>query len=178
MIIIGVDPGTICTGVGVIEYEKNQLKPIFQTAISQKADGLMSDRLKKIYDELCKIIEAYSPDEFAIETAFYGKNVQSALKIGYARGVSILAAANHKLIIAEYAPREIKKSVVGKGAATKEQVQYMIRTLLSLKSNKMKFDETDALAVAICHAFRANTKTSNGHTWKDFIEANPGRVIL
>ncbi len=178
MIILGVDPGTICTGIGIIQYEKNQLKPVYQGVVSQRADGLMSDRLKKIYEELCKVIEKYSPDEFAIETAFYGKNVQSALKIGYARGVSILAAANHNLNIAEYAPREIKKSVVGKGAASKEQVQFMIKTLLSIKKDKMKFDETDALAVAVCHAFRVTTKTSNGRTWKDFIEANPGRVIL
>jgi crossover junction endodeoxyribonuclease RuvC len=136
--------------------------------------------LEIIYDELVKIIQSYKPDEFAIETAFYGKNVQSAMKIGYARGAALLAAVHNKIPTSEYSPREIKKSVVGKGSASKEQVYYMIKTLLELKEEKMKYDESDALAVAVCHAFRItqhNGSTRKSKDWKSFIESYPERVL-
>ena len=97
------------------------------------------------------------------------------MKIGYARGVAILAAAHCKIPMSEYSPREIKKSVVGKGAASKEQVSYMIKTLLSVKEKKMKFDESDALAVALCHAFRRGNNKNQSKSWKSFIEAISGK---
>jgi crossover junction endodeoxyribonuclease RuvC len=99
------------------------------------------------------------------------------MKIGYARGVSILAAVHNKIPTSEYSPREIKKSVVGTGAASKEQVNYMIRTILHLKNEKIRFDESDALAVALCHAFRMKSPTKKSKDWKSFIEAFPERVI-
>lgn len=99
------------------------------------------------------------------------------MKIGYARGVSLLAAVHNNLPANEYSPREIKKSVVGNGAASKEQVFFMISTLLNLKNVKMRFDESDALAVALCHAFRLKTPLRKGKSWKDFIEAFPERII-
>jgi crossover junction endodeoxyribonuclease RuvC len=99
------------------------------------------------------------------------------MKIGYARGVSLLAAVHNNLPANEYSPREIKKSVVGNGAASKEQVFFMISTLLNLKNVKMRFDESDALAVALCHAFRTKTPLTKGKSWKDFIEAFPERII-
>lgn len=179
MRIIGIDPGTITTGFGIIEYDRNEIKHIHSGIISIPATKDFAPRLQKIYDELNLIIKKYKPDEFALETAFYGKNVQSALKIGYARGVSLLAAAHNGLPIKEYSPREIKKAVTGNGASSKEQVQYMIKKLMSINRKKIKFDETDALAVAVCHAFKITSLTGakKSRNWKEFVEANPDRIV-
>lgn len=177
MIILGVDPGTIFTGYGIISYANGEMEQIAAGVIKIPVTKELAPRLKIIYDELDRLIKIHKPDEFAIETAFYGKNVQSAMKIGYARGVSLLAAVKNDLPSKEYSPREVKKSVVGNGAATKEQVQYMIRKLLAVKKAKMKFDESDALAVAICHAFKRNNRVKKSGSWKDFVEANPGLII-
>ncbi|OIP63085.1 MAG: crossover junction endodeoxyribonuclease RuvC [Ignavibacteria bacterium CG2_30_36_16] len=177
MIIFGVDPGTNFTGCGIINFTKNQFTHVFNGLIKLKPSQPIHFRLEIIYDELDRLIKLYRPDEFSIETAFYGKNVQSAMKIGYARGVSILAAVHNKVPVSEYSPREIKKSLVGNGAASKEQVSFMIRTLLELKEEKMRFDESDALAVAMCHAFRFKMPTKKSKDWKTFVEAFPERVI-
>lgn len=177
MIIIGVDPGTNTTGYGIIKQSGSSFSRISSGCIKLTPSKPIPQRLEIIYNELNKIIKQFKPDEFAIETAFYGKNVQSAMKIGYARGVSILSAVNNGLPVSEYSPREIKKSVVGKGAASKEQVSYMIKTLLNLKSIKMKLDESDALATALCHAFRIKSPSKKSKSWKSFVEANPDRVI-
>jgi len=177
MIILGVDPGTNLTGFGIIRQDGSNFFLINNGLIKLLPDKSLSEKLVVIYDELLKLIQLYKPDEFAIETAFYGKNVQSAMKIGYARGAAILAAAHCKVPMSEYSPREIKKSVVGKGAASKEQVSFMIKTILSVKEKKMKFDESDALAVALCHAFRMKNNKSGGKSWKSFVEQNPERLI-
>ena len=177
MRILGIDPGTLFTGFGIVDYDKNELVYVASGVIKIPPTKDQPPRLKKIYDELNQIIKKYKPDEFALETAFYGKNAQSALKIGYARGVSMLVAINNGLPIKEYSPREIKKAVVGSGGASKEQVQYMMKKLLTLKNPKMKLDETDAIAVSVCHAFRVSTPVKKGKSWKDFITANPDRVI-
>jgi crossover junction endodeoxyribonuclease RuvC len=177
MIILGVDPGTNITGFGIIKQDGTSFNFIKNGLIKLSPKCSLSEKLVIIYDELINIIKSHNPDQFAIETAFYGKNVQSAMKIGYARGAAILAAAHCKIPMNEYSPREIKKSVVGKGAASKEQVAFMIKTILSLNEKKMKFDESDALAVALCHAFRMGNKNSASKSWKSFIEQNPERVI-
>jgi crossover junction endodeoxyribonuclease RuvC len=177
MIILGVDPGTNLTGFGIIKQKSNEFDLVTNGLIKLPAGKLLSQKLVIIYDELVKLIQFYKPDEFAIETAFYGKNVQSAMKIGYARGAAILAAAHCKIPSSEYSPREIKKSVVGKGAASKEQVSFMIKTILAVKEKKMKFDESDALAVALCHAFRMGNTKKRGKSWKSFIEQFPERII-
>ena len=177
MTIIGIDPGTILTGFGIVRFEKNQLFRIESGIIKPPQVKDLAPRLAAIYDRINELIKIYNPDEFAIETAFYDKNVQSAMKIGYARGVSMLAAVHNKLPIGEYSPREIKKSVVGKGSASKEQVQYMMQKLLNISKVKMKFDETDALAVAVCHAFKLDSPVKKSGSWKNFIEENPGRII-
>ena len=145
--------------------------------IKLPASKTLPSKLEIIYDDLNRLIKLYKPDEFAIETAFYGKNVQSAMKIGYARGVSILAAVHNKVPASEYSPREIKKSVVGTGAASKEQVNYMIKKILELNDSKMRFDESDALAVALCHAFRMRSPIKKSKGWKSFVESFPERVI-
>lgn len=175
MKIIGIDPGTLHTGYGIINYEKNEVSLIHADVINTPAKKDLSERLKVIYDEVNKLIKLYQPDEFAIETAFYGKNIQSALKLGHARGVSFLAAAHNNLAVNEYSPREIKRSVVGNGAATKEQVHYMIKNILKINED-IKFDISDALAIAICHAFRLKSFSKGKGSWSSFIKANPDRI--
>lgn len=177
MIILGVDPGTIITGYGIIRHDKNTFTHISNGLIKLPASNDLPHKLELIYNGLSEIIKTFKPDEFVIETAFYGKNVQSTLKIGYARGVSILAAVHNKIPVSEYSPREIKKAVVGKGAASKEQVSFMIKSLLNIRSKKMKPDESDALAAALCHAFRMKSPVKKSKSWKSFVEQNPDRVI-
>jgi len=177
MIILGVDPGTNFTGYGIIKYSKNNFSRIKSGIIKLPSSKALPLRLEIIYDQINNIIGKYRPDEFSIETAFFGKNVQSAMKIGYARGVSLLAAVHNHLPTNEYSPREIKKAVVGTGSASKRQVEFMIKTILSIKNEIMKFDESDALAVAVCHSFRMKSPLKKSKNWKTFIEAFPERVI-
>ncbi|MBM4175888.1 MAG: crossover junction endodeoxyribonuclease RuvC [Ignavibacteria bacterium] len=177
MIILGVDPGTLTTGYGIIEAERSEISLIASGVIKSAKKSKLPLRLELIYNELAKIIQKYLPDEFAIESAFYGKNAQSALKIGHARGVSILAAIHFQIPTAEYSPREIKKSVVGNGAASKQQVMYMVNHLLKLKQKKTKLDETDAIAVALCHFQKLSSPVKRHKDWKAFIEANPQLIL-
>jgi crossover junction endodeoxyribonuclease RuvC len=177
MIILGVDPGTNYTGYGIVKAHKNSFTKIVNGLIKLPTGYTLTEKLEIIYSGLDKLIKTHKPDEFAIETAFYGKNVQSAMKIGYARGVSLLAAIHNKVPTSEYSPREIKKSVVGNGAASKQQVSFMIKSLLDIKNEKMRFDESDALAIALCHAFRVRRITTRSKDWKSFIEAYPERVV-
>ena len=178
MIILGVDPGTIVTGYGLIEYTNNKFNRIDHGVIKLPSSKSLAEKLEIIYDELDRLLKYYKPNEFVIETAFYGKNVQSVLKIGYARGVSLLAAIHNKVPTNEYSPREVKQAVVGKGAASKQQVNYMVMTILNSKKIKFKPDESDALAIALCHAFRLKRPAfKKNKSWKEYITANPDRVI-
>lgn len=177
MVILGIDPGTVITGFGIINFKDNSFEYIDSGIIKPVPKSEMHFRLDEIYTAITDIIDRYKPEQFAIETAFYGKNVQSAMKIGYARGVSMLAAVRKNLPLGEYSPREVKKSVVGKGGASKEQVTYMVATLLNLKTDDMKFDETDALAVACCHALKMNSPLAKKGSWKSFVTSNPDRII-
>lgn len=188
MIILGVDPGTLITGFGIIEVNHNTYSVLTCDVVKNSSNRTLPVRLKHIYDRLCEIIHTFHPDEFAIETAFYGKNVQSALKIGHARGVSILAAVNHQIPTTEYSPREVKKSVTGNGAASKYQVQFMVKSQLQLHEAPKYFDISDALAVALCHSYQIqNGKSISRRThilpvrkrklWSDYIHSHPERVI-
>jgi len=176
IIVLGVDPGTLVTGYGVVARKDSHLRLLACGTIRNPSGQSMALRLRTIYAELTSVIEKYHPDEFAIESAFYGKNAQSALKLGHARGVSILAAVEHEIPTSEYSPREVKKAVVGTGNASKEQVQFMIKTLLGLSNGKMLLDTSDALAIAICHLHRLITPTARHKDWKSFVEAHPERV--
>jgi crossover junction endodeoxyribonuclease RuvC len=184
IIILGVDPGTLVTGYGVIEATGRGARVIEYDVIKNRSESSMPLRLKSIFAVLSDVIDRLHPDEFAIETAFYGKNAQSALKLGHARGVSILAAVSREIPTSEYSPREVKKAVVGNGGASKEQVQAMVQTLLRLKETPKLFDATDALAVALCHFQRSHTVTVRGRSsasprydsWKSFIESHPEKV--
>ena len=176
IIVLGVDPGTLVTGFGVIARREADMRLLGCGTIKNGSQESMPLRLKHIYSELQSLIDRYHPDEFAIESAFYGKNAQSALKLGHARGVSILAAVKNEIPTSEYSPREVKKAVVGKGTASKEQVQFMVKSLLDLTDGRMLLDTSDALAIAICHLHRLTTPMSKHNDWKSFIAAHPERV--
>ena len=148
--ILGIDPGSRTTGVGIIDTDGRNNKLQHFQAI-KCGNGEFPQRLKIIFTEITALIQQYKPDEVAIETVFLAKNANSAIKLGQARGAAICAAVAMDLPVYEYAPKAIKQSVVGKGAATKEQVQYMIKLLLNISENVQE-DAADALAVAICHA--------------------------
>lgn len=177
MIILGVDPGTLITGYGVVEKVGSRTRLLEYGAIWNGSENRLPARLKLIYSRLRRIIRKYRPDEFAIETAFYGKNAQSAMKLGHARGVSLLAAVNANIPAAEYSPREVKKSVVGNGAASKDQVQFMVKNLLRMKESPKFYDSTDALAVALCHLHRIAGVKSSSKSWKLYLSAHPDRVV-
>lgn len=149
-IILGIDPGSIRTGFGIIQSEKQNLIHITHGTIHAKGDTIAA-RLYFIYEELSKIIALHKPDEAAIEEVFMQVNVQSALKLGQARGAALIAIARHAVPVHEYSPRVIKKTAVGYGAASKEQIQFMMRAQLKLSVNPQA-DAADALAIAICHA--------------------------
>ena len=176
MIVLGVDPGTLVTGYGVIESKNGRIAVLGCDAIQNKSDRSMPLRLKLIFERLMEVIDRYHPDEFAIETAFYGRNAQSALKLGHARGVAMLAAVTREIPTTEYSPREVKKAVVGTGAASKEQVKAMVKTLLRMNTTPKFYDTTDALAVALCHLHRRPKRRSRPADWKAYVKANPQRV--
>lgn len=176
MIVLGVDPGTLVTGYGVVESVNGHIRVVDCGAIANDNRKAMPDRLKLIFDQLTKIINQYHPDELALETAFYGKNAQSALKLGHARGIAMLAAVLKQIPTTEYSPREVKKAVVGTGAASKEQVQYMVKSMLRMKTTPKFYDITDALAVALCHLHRRTKHSSLFRDWKAYVKANPQKV--
>ncbi|MET1253998.1 crossover junction endodeoxyribonuclease RuvC [Aliikangiella maris] len=148
-IILGIDPGSRVTGFGVIRIKGKSLEYVASGCIRVK-EGILSDRLNQIFDGIAQVIQHYKPDEAAIEQVFLAKNADSALKLGQARGAAMVAMAQHALVVAEYSARQIKQSVVGKGAADKSQVQHMVVNLLGLNATPQS-DAADGLAVAICH---------------------------
>lgn len=179
-IIMGIDPGTNILGYSVICGDKNTIKILSNGILQLKKTDLHYTRLRIIYETTSTIIKKYKPHSLAIESPFFGKNIQSMLKLGRAQGAAILAAANHHIEIIEYSPRKIKQSVTGKGNASKEQVAYMIKSMLQLKELPEHLDETDALAAAICHynsMKKIKINTSIFSTWKDFIQANPNKIL-
>jgi crossover junction endodeoxyribonuclease RuvC len=176
-IILGIDPGTNITGYGVIRAAGNKPELITIGAIDLSGYSDHYIKLKYIFDRTIGIIDEYHPDELAIEAPFYGKNVQSMLKLGRAQGAAIAAALSRSLPIYEYAPRKIKMSITGQGAASKEQVAAMLMHILKFKGTKIKLDATDGLAAALCHFFQSGARqTENAFSgWKDFMKKNPGR---
>jgi crossover junction endodeoxyribonuclease RuvC len=157
-LIIGIDPGTRITGYGIIKLESKRFSPVDFGCIRPKKDLNTADVYKHIYEGIMHLLEKYSPIAMAVELQYVDKNVASALKLGMARGMAILASAMHEIPVFEYAPSKAKKSVVGTGSASKEQVQKMIKTLLGLSTLPEPQDAADALALAICHA---NTRRSS-----------------
>jgi len=153
MRILGIDPGSVTTGFGVIDYERGRLALVDQGSIGTRRGADLPERLQKIHDALLAVIQRTTPEAIAVETPFAGQNVKSLIQLSHARGVVLLAASRAGVEVFEYAPRSVKSAVVGYGAAEKEQVATMVRRLLpDCATLKMAADASDALAIAICHA--------------------------
>ena len=151
MRILGVDPGTIVLGYGLIESVRDEMTLVHYDSIKCKARSDMSERLLFLYDGLTQVVDKYEPDVMAVESPFVGENIKSALAIGKAQAIVLLVAAQHGLPIFEYSPAKIKHHVADYGASTKEQMQEMVKLLLDLDEIPQPNDAADALAVAICH---------------------------
>ena len=183
VIILGIDPGTLLMGYCVIEASSNifSIKSIDVLKLSSKKDHYQ--RLQLIHQKITDLLDQFSPNEFAIEAPFFGKNVQSMLKLGRAQGVAIAAAMTKNIPVTEYSPRKIKQSITGNGNADKEQVWKMLQRLTTLPDKPKYYDATDALAVAICHYYGSNsiigkktTGTKKTSGWEKFVQTNPERV--
>mgnify|MGYP000002820172 CR=1 FL=1 len=159
MRVMGIDPGSNCTGYGIVEEINGDLKVVHWGSVKTKPRQSFPEKLKLIYDELIATSREFNPDEVAVEDMFYATNVKSALKLGQTRGVAILSAVNEGKPVAEYSPLEVKQSVVGYGHAEKEQVQDMVTAILKLKEKPEPLDASDALAVAICHIHAATANS-------------------
>lgn len=180
-IIIGIDPGTNLMGYGILGVRARKPHMIALGVI--KLNRLESHylRLRRIYERVLGLVEQYLPDEMAIEAPFFGKNVQSMLKLGRAQGVAMAAALARDVPIAEYEPRKIKQAISGNGAASKEQVREMLRRILQIPAEALdgqELDATDGLAAALCHFYESQrpTPTAGPKSWKEFIAKNPERI--
>lgn len=179
-IILGIDPGTNLMGYGLLAVNGKRPSMLSMGVIrlSKFEDHYM--RLHRIYERVLGLVEFYKPDEMAIEAPFFGKNVQSMLKLGRAQGVAMAAALSRQVPITEYEPRKIKMAITGNGAASKEQVRELLRRILSIpdESLDIELDATDALAAALCHHYESTRpiKTTGSGSWKDFVLRNPGKV--
>lgn len=176
-IILGIDPGTILMGYGVIK-EVNKTPELITMGIIdlQKVDGHYL-KLKMIFQRTLGLIESFAPDELAIEAPFFGKNVQSMLKLGRAQGVAIAAALSVQIPVFEYAPRKIKMAITGSGSASKEQVANLLKSMLGFDEIPKNLDATDGLAAAVCHCYQPKIENQkNYRSWKDFINKNPQRI--
>lgn len=158
MKVLGIDPGTLTSGYGIVAEEDRKLFHVASGGISPSAKQPFPKRLKKIYDELTKVIDQYRPHVIVVEDLFVSKNIKSALKLGHSRGIALLAAVNMGLPVYEYSPLEVKQAVVGNGKAEKKQVQLMVKTLLDLPKIPYPADAADALAAAICHIHASRLK--------------------
>jgi crossover junction endodeoxyribonuclease RuvC len=155
MLVLGIDPGTAITGYGLVKGEDDSLTLVAYGAITTSSDQPLPERLQRIYQELTALIEDRQPTAVAVEELFFSKNVRTALSVGQARGVALLASANAGLPIHEYTPLQVKQAIAGYGRATKDQVQQMVKMLLALDSVPQPDDAADAIAVAICHIHSA-----------------------
>jgi crossover junction endodeoxyribonuclease RuvC len=179
-IIIGIDPGTNVMGYGILGVKGKKPEMIMMGVIELNKFESHYLRLARIFERVSGLIEQYLPDEMAIEAPFFGKNVQSMLKLGRAQGVAMAAALNRDIPIAEYEPRKIKMAITGSGAASKEQVKEMVRRILNIPQENMlpQLDATDALAAALCHFYESTRpQVEKGcRSWKEFIAKNPDKV--
>jgi len=179
-IILGIDPGTTIMGFGVISVNKQKIYLVsIQELILKKIEN-HETKLKKIFDKTLSLIDEFHPDEVALEAPFFGKNVQSMLKLGRAQGVAMAASLHRSIPICEYSPKKVKMSITGNGNAGKEQVASMLKNLLELKQFPTKYlDASDGLAVAVCHYFntvkKSIDKTYSG--WGNFVKKNPDKIL-
>lgn len=177
-IILGIDPGTTIMGFGLIKVEQNQMQflQLNELQLSKYSDHYV--KLKLIFERTIELIDTFHPDEIAIEAPFFGKNVQSMLKLGRAQGVAMAAGLSRDIPITEYSPKKIKMAITGNGNASKEQVAKMLQSILRFKELPKNLDSTDGLAAAVCHFYNAGKiGTQKQYTgWKAFVSQNPGKV--
>jgi crossover junction endodeoxyribonuclease RuvC len=189
-IILGIDPGTVIMGYGLVVFSGNRLSLLEMGTLKLSSHKDAYERLQLIHKKVFELIGQFNPDDFAIEAPFFGKNVQSMLKLGRAQGVAIATAMHAGIPVTEYSPKKIKQSITGNGNSQKEQVWKMLQNILQLEGEIASYDASDALAVAVCHHFQNNyPATSFGKSaspaavsgkklngWKDFIRNNPGKI--
>lgn len=192
-IILGIDPGTMVMGYSLILQKDKHLSLLRMGVLKLKQYDNQALKLKKIFERVLEIIDEYHPDELAIEAPFYGKNVQSMLKLGRAQGVAMAAALYRDIPIFEYSPRKIKQSITGNGAASKEQVALMLQKIVKFDHLPDFLDATDATAAAVCHYFQRDINIISGDTenktvkipkgkksfnsWSSFINDNPDKIL-
>ncbi len=177
-IILGLDPGTNVMGYGLILINGSRMTVIQFGVINMGKYGDHALKLKKIFERVLALVDEYKPDEVALEAPFFGKNIQSMLKLGRAQGVAMSAALYREVPITEYAPKKVKQSVTGNGNASKEQVAKMLMQIFSIKELPKLLDSTDALAVAVCHHYQNGSLKSKSSSWSSFLKENPGRIKL
>ena len=177
-VIMGIDPGTNVMGYGAIRICGQRMALAGMGVVRMEKLTNQQMKLKTIFSRVLELIDEYKPDELAIEAPFFGKNVQSMLKLGRAQGVAMAAALYRDIPVIEYSPRKIKQSITGNGSCSKEQVAYMIRNMLKLEESPKFLDATDAIGVAICHHFQAKSlgKQEKYSSWDAFLKNNPDRL--
>ncbi|MCL2039155.1 MAG: crossover junction endodeoxyribonuclease RuvC [Bacteroidetes bacterium] len=189
MKILGIDPGSVFCGYGVIDANGKKLSVIeYGTIEVKKKAEYLPLRMKEIYDRILSVIDRTAPDSAAIESVFYSKNVQSLIKLSMARSAAILAVVNRNIDIAEYTAKDIKRSVTGRGNANKEQVRYMMKAILNIAETSNYYDTTDALAIAVCHSNHivlegknsfssSNNKSTKKTSWAKYLENHPDKIV-
>lgn len=181
-IILGVDPGTQLMGFALLKVETNKQQVLLMDVLKLTHLKDAYERLEKIHTKITELINLYRPHTFAIEAPFFGKNVQSMLKLGRAQGVAIAAAMQAGLDVTEYSPKKVKQSITGNGNADKDQVWKMLQRILSIEEKPQYFDATDALAVALCHCYQTSNPilgaTKGFKGWDDFIKKNADRIVV
>ena len=177
-IILGIDPGTTIMGFGLIRVEKVEMKLIKMHELQLKKYDNHYLKLQQIFERTLSLIEEYNPDQIAIEAPFFGKNVQSMLKLGRAQGVAMAAGLYREIPITEYSPKKIKMAITGNGNASKEQVAKMLQSLFKIKELPKNLDATDGLAAAVCHFFNQGRpeKTNSYSGWQSYVNQNPKKV--
>lgn len=177
-IILGLDPGTNIMGYGVILVQLSRVSLLQFGVIQLGKFGAHELKLKKIFDRVLSLVDEFHPDEVALEAPFFGKNVQSMLKLGRAQGVAMSAALFREIPITEYAPKKVKQSVTGNGNASKEQVAKMLMQIFSIREMPKLLDASDALAVAVCHHYQQGLLKTRKQSWGDFLKENPDRIKI
>jgi crossover junction endodeoxyribonuclease RuvC len=177
-VILGIDPGTTLMGYGVIRGSGKVPEFVDLDVVDLRREGDHYTKLRKIYESTVELMKRYLPDEVAFEAPFYGKNVQSMLKLGRAQGVAMAAVLSRDIPVFEYAPRKIKLSITSAGDASKEQVAGMLKRMFDLKTLPKNLDATDGLAAAVCHFYQNGIPVdkTGSKSWEDFIKKNPGRI--
>jgi len=178
-IILGIDPGTTIMGFGLIKVKNKNMEVMQLDELILKKYKDHYTKLKLIFERTIQLIDTYHPDEIAIEAPFFGKNVQSMLKLGRAQGVAMAAGLSREIAITEYSPKKIKMAITGNGNASKEQVAKMLQSILNLKELPKNLDATDGLAAAVCHFYNGSKDSTNkGYTgWSAFVKQNDKRIV-